>query len=232
MNRYNARIAARLSGVLQDYESGLLSLAETEAALDSAGHLFENDGSGLANEVLLAAADLEGIQFTLPLEKQRPAAILRLNQLRLPSEQGQLELTPYETVDAFVRLASRCLEALLLMYGGTERPTVWTGLWLVPRDGGEPVRSGTLPGLGTFQLHGIGCRFELGTGEDVDVDWDDQGRVVFDSWRMWIYAESRADASSVERGALRLAAAEHPSLLEVAHDTFTWQDQRFNVTRG
>ena len=138
-------------------------------------------------------------------------------------------MTAYETVDVFVQQTSRCLDALLLLHGGTERPTVWTGLWLVPRDGSDPVRSGPLPGLGTFQLHGIGCRFELDTGEILDVDWDAHGRAIFDSWRLGIFAQS-ADHLPVDENALQLAAGEHPALVEVAPDTFTWKDPRYNLS--
>lgn len=44
--------------------------------------LFENDGSGIADFVRLAEADLEEIQFTALLDEQRPAAIFRLDALR------------------------------------------------------------------------------------------------------------------------------------------------------
>jgi hypothetical protein len=78
----NAGVAARLSTAIQDYESGLLSLGEVQSALQSAIPLFENDGSGAADFVRLAEADLEEIQFTVLLDEQRPAAVFRLDELR------------------------------------------------------------------------------------------------------------------------------------------------------
>jgi hypothetical protein len=51
-------------------------------------------------------------------------------------------------------------------------------------------RSGVIPGLGTWALHGMGCRFELDTGEDVDFDWNADGIPTFDVWRLRKYASS------------------------------------------
>ncbi|MFC9772550.1 MULTISPECIES: DUF6896 domain-containing protein [unclassified Pseudarthrobacter] len=137
---------------------------------------------------------------------------------------------PAAIVDSFVRLTSRCLDALLTVYGGNERPTVWTGLWLVPRDGSDPVRSGVLEGLGSFHLHGIGCRFELDTGEDVDIDWDWDGRAVFNSWRLLMYAHSTGD-ETVTRQELRAAAHQAPSVVTLEADKFTFSHRRYDVTR-
>lgn len=84
MNAYNSSVAARLSTAIHDFEAGLLSITEVQSALQSAIPLFENDGSGIADSVRLAEADLEEIQFTVPLDDQRPAAIFRLDDLRAP----------------------------------------------------------------------------------------------------------------------------------------------------
>lgn len=139
-------------------------------------------------------------------------------------------MTPSEIVHTFAQLTARCLDVLVRTYDGTERPTIWTGLFLRPRDGGDPVRSGRLDGLGAFKLHGRGCQFELESGADLDVDWDDQGRAVFDSWRILMYARSvgRADVS---RDDLRAAAGQDPGLVQLAEDLFTWPGGRYDVTR-
>jgi len=134
---------------------------------------------------------------------------------------------PHEIVASFVRLTARCLDTLLSQYGGTERPTVWTGLFLVPRDGSDPVRSGSLDGLGTFSLHGRGCRFELQTGEELDVDWDVDGRAVFDSWRILVYARSVGE-HLIKIEALAIAAAQMPSVAQIAPDQFTWPARRYD----
>lgn len=134
-----------------------------------------------------------------------------------------------EIVESFFRLTSRCLDALFMQYGGTERPTVWTGLWLVPRDGSDPVRSGRLDEWCAFHLHGRGCRFELDTGEDLDVDWDDDGRAVFDSWRILMFARSIGN-ETVSKESLRTAAMQMPSIFQIAHDQFSWPDRRYDLT--
>ncbi len=140
-------------------------------------------------------------------------------------------MTPQEVVYAFTQLAARCLDSLIAEYDGSERPTVWTGLFLRPRDGGEPVRSGTLSGLGEFKLHGRGCAFELDSGEDLDVDWDDAGHAVFDSWKLLVFAQS-IGWEQVGREDLRLAASVAVDILQLADDAFTWPDRRYDLVRG
>ena len=140
-------------------------------------------------------------------------------------------MTPREIVETFAHLTAHCLDALIANYEGTDRPTVWTGLFLRPRDGGDPVRSGALEGLGTFRLHGRGCQFELESGADVDVDWDARGRAVVDSWRILMYARSIGQ-TSVDQESLREAAAEVATLVALGPDTFTWPDQRYDLTLG
>lgn len=140
-------------------------------------------------------------------------------------------MTPREIVEEFASLTARCLDAIVIKYRGTDRPTVWTGLWLVPRDGGEPVRSGVLYGLGTFKLHGRGCGFELDSGAYVDVDWDEEGRAVFDSWRVLMFARSIGD-ESVDGESLRIAARQVAWVVALGPDTFTWPHRRYDVIRG
>ncbi|CAN7266645.1 hypothetical protein LJR047_001251 [Knoellia sp. LjRoot47] len=130
-----------------------------------------------------------------------------------------------------MQLTAQCLDALIAKYEGTERPTVWTGLFLQPRNGGEPVRSGVLEGLGTFKLHGRGCQFELESGADVDVDWDAEGRAVFDSWGILMYARSIGEVSA-DRESLRVAASEVATVVVIGPDTFTWRDRRYDLALG
>ncbi len=140
-------------------------------------------------------------------------------------------MTPRQIVEDFALLTAQCLDALVARYEGTERPTVWTGLFLQPRGGGELVRSGALEGLGTFKLHGRGCQFELESGADVDVDWDAEGRAVFDSWRVLMYARSIGD-TSVDQESLRQAASEVAAIVALGPDSFTWPDRRYDLTLG
>jgi hypothetical protein len=140
-------------------------------------------------------------------------------------------MTPRELVDTFTQLTAQCLDALIVKYEGTDRPTVWTGLFLQPREGGETVRSGALEGLGTFKLHGRGCQFELNSGADLDVDWDKEGRAVFDSWRILMYARSIGD-EDVKQEALRIAASGEPDITQLAQDLFTWPGGRYDIACG
>jgi hypothetical protein len=86
MNDYNAQVAQDVLAAIGGLEAGSLTLGDTQAALQSAISRFENDGSGVANAVRLAEADLEEIQFTTLLDEQRPAAIFRLDELRTAIE--------------------------------------------------------------------------------------------------------------------------------------------------
>lgn len=140
-------------------------------------------------------------------------------------------MTPSDIVDQFAALASQCLDLLRSAYDGIERTSAEVPAALLPKDGSAPVRSGQLGALGRFELHGRGCRFELATGEDVDVDWDADGRAVFDSWRILMYARSIGE-SLVERDSLRLAALQSPQLWHVHDDWFTWADRNYDVNRG
>lgn len=82
MNNYNVRLARKVLEAIQNLENGTSTLAETQSVLKSAGPLCENDGSGFEKAIRLAAADLESIQFTTTRDKQMPAAIFRLANLR------------------------------------------------------------------------------------------------------------------------------------------------------
>ena len=86
MNEYNAAVAQGVLTAIADLEAGKCTLAEAQAVLQSAIPRFENDGSGVAEAVRLAEADLEEIQFTTLLDEQVPAAIFRLDELRASIE--------------------------------------------------------------------------------------------------------------------------------------------------
>lgn len=82
LSDYNASIAARLAAAIRDFIEGRLTLDEVQASLQTTASLFENDGSGVAEAVRLAEADIEEIQFTVLMDEQRPAAIFRLDELQ------------------------------------------------------------------------------------------------------------------------------------------------------
>jgi hypothetical protein len=84
---HNEAVLDRLRGSVASFVAGELELEDILAALQSAVDLLENDGTGVANTVRLAEADVEEIRFTRLLDEQRPAAIFRLDELfaALPS---------------------------------------------------------------------------------------------------------------------------------------------------
>jgi hypothetical protein len=77
-------------------------------------------------------------------------------------------------------------------------------------------------------MHGRGCRFELANGAFVDVDWDEQGRAVFDSWRVLMFARSSGNAT-ITRDEIRRALARSPELWNVGGDWFTWADRSYDI---
>jgi len=90
MNEYNATVAEGVLAAIAELEAGTRTLGEVQAILRSAIPRFENDGSGVADAVRLAEADLEEIQFATLLDEQVPAAIFRLDDLRTAIE-GRLD---------------------------------------------------------------------------------------------------------------------------------------------
>lgn len=81
-NSYNANIVAGLLDVIDRFGAGWCEIADVQVALQNATSLFENDSSGVAGIARLAEADLEEILFTNVLVEQRPAALMRLEELR------------------------------------------------------------------------------------------------------------------------------------------------------
>jgi hypothetical protein len=56
---------------------------------------------------------------------------------------------------------------------------------------------GTLPSGATYEKHGYGCKVSMAEGV-VDFDFGDNGEINgFDAWRLWRYAEPRADKYGV-----------------------------------
>jgi hypothetical protein len=88
LNGYNLDLLGRLRASVQEFMTGTLGLDEIQAALQSTLRLLENDGSGVAEALRLAEADVEEIRFTRLLDEQRPAVVFRLDELvtGLPGE--------------------------------------------------------------------------------------------------------------------------------------------------
>ncbi len=102
-------------------------------------------------------------------------------------------MTSEEVVVAFVTLLGVCVRALASVSVGVNREEPTRPLTMLDAEG-RRQRDGEVAGLGTFRLHGAGCRFELDGGEDIDFDWGADGEVLFDSWRL------RAFSVSIENG--------------------------------
>jgi hypothetical protein len=54
----------------------------------------------------------------------------------------------------------------------------------------EHRRHGSIAGVGDYSFHGYGCRIEFEEGPVVDFDWNADGEVIFDGWRIKQYANS------------------------------------------
>jgi len=133
-----------------------------------------------------------------------------------------------ELVDRFTDLTERCLNQIKSTYEGIGRRSITSPAGLLPISGGGPVRSGLLGSIGSFQVHGQGCQFELIGGEVLDIDWNVEGQATFDSWRIWMFATSVGEAS-VDKESLRLAAIQSPRLWQLGDGWFTWADRNYDL---
>ena len=78
---YNRTVLERVRTCTSAFASGDFEIEDVQAVLQSSAALLENDGSGAAEAVRLAEADLEEIRFTRLLAEQRPAVTSRLDAL-------------------------------------------------------------------------------------------------------------------------------------------------------
>lgn len=97
------------------------------------------------------------------------------------------------------------------------RPGVLAGR----RPDGEYVRSGSVPGLGEFAFHGMGCRIERADGALIDFDWDPEGREVFDAWRIRKFGRSTGGIDVAETALLQ-ACRELVEQGELVEDSPGW----------
>jgi hypothetical protein len=81
LSDYNQQLLGRLRASVREFVAGGLTIGQIQSVLESVSVLLENDGSGVADAVRLAEADVEEIRFTLLLDEQYPAAISRLEEL-------------------------------------------------------------------------------------------------------------------------------------------------------
>lgn len=78
---HNEVILARLRDAVARFGSGGLDLDGIQSQLQQALGLLERDGSGIADLVRGAEADVEEIRFTQLLDEQVSAVIFRLDKL-------------------------------------------------------------------------------------------------------------------------------------------------------
>jgi hypothetical protein len=122
-------------------------------------------------------------------------------------------MTPDEVLLSFIASMGLCIRALMTVASRPERLTPITPLTVVDK-AGKRVREGVVDDFGSFYLHGRGCLFELVGGEEIDFDWDADGDVVFNDWRLRTFARSLG-FESITLKELRAAAmsAAHRGLL-------------------
>lgn len=88
LSDYNRGLLEQLRESTAAFNAGNLDLGQIQAALQSTYSRLENDGSGVADLVRLAEADIEEIRFTQLLDEQRAAVAFRVDALldALPEE--------------------------------------------------------------------------------------------------------------------------------------------------
>lgn len=104
-------------------------------------------------------------------------------------DEYEVAVNPDDLVLGFIAALGVCVRAPQGTTTGVSRAEVGAPLTAVSPLGFRS-RAGSVPGVGSYKLHGAGCRFELESGEAVDFDWDQGGRPVFDVWRVRDYARS------------------------------------------
>ncbi len=89
-----------------------------------------------------------------------------------------------------------------------------------------------IEGVGSFELHGVGCRFQMDSGEEVDFDWDERGHAVFDWWRIRAYARSVGAGEPEQAGVVAAcrALADRGLLFETSNEWFTIQSRLDEAT--
>ncbi|UWE13461.1 DUF6896 domain-containing protein [Actinacidiphila bryophytorum] len=65
----------------------------------------------------------------------------------------------------------------------------------------------------SYQVHGAGCLFVGSDGAEIDVDFMDGGREVFDVWRLLRYGRSLSEPCELAEQDVRLALESLGSLL-------------------
>lgn len=82
LTMYNARMLRAIIEELASWESGGRGISEIQPLIESTATLLERDGSGAAELLRSAAAELESIRFTRIDAEQRIAAVARMSRLR------------------------------------------------------------------------------------------------------------------------------------------------------
>lgn len=80
LNDHNRSIVEKLRRSVTAFVAGTRDLDEIQAALESVMHLCEDDGTGIADAVRRAEADIEEIRFTRLRGEQRSAVTFRLGE--------------------------------------------------------------------------------------------------------------------------------------------------------
>ncbi len=99
-------------------------------------------------------------------------------------------MTPFNLVADYIDALRTVIVALRMHLSGVERvgrPGILAG----KTHEGEYQRRGSIPGVGKFAFHGIGCLVIQEDESIVDFDWDPMGHEIFDAWRIRRFAQSR-----------------------------------------
>lgn len=123
-------------------------------------------------------------------------------------------------IDDFAQRLALVIDALREQFTGAWRPQTTVPLMLFADVGKPGVREGELVGVGSFVLHGCGCRVVAHDGAVIDFDWDASGQEIVDGWRILTFAES-VGVADYDRNVLASAAQRSKRFVEV-HDRDGW----------
>lgn len=83
-------------------------------------------------------------------------------------------------------------------------------------------RNETLPDGSRYSVHGAGCLMVDPEGAEVDVDIDDEGRELFDAWRVRMYLESMSLSNPVSQEDVLVACRRLVGLGELREVRANW----------
>lgn len=143
----------------------------------------------------------------------------RLDELR---SEGEAEPTAAVAVQSFIDALRKLSGVLAPELGGPLDGERLSWLLADVRQRGRDRDGVIAPGV-HYAVHGVGCRFTLLDGAEVDVDLDaERSAVVFDAWRVrWFAASVGHEVTADDEPAVGVALRDAPDAAETRPGWFT-----------